>query len=92
MSMADMSPAEAGRGNFFLKQSANIYSMMLILSLLAIVIGCLFMFLEWKAYELHVTVPQPDKVPTTQWIPAEPHHMLASEAAPTNTDFSVQMV
>ena len=32
------------------KQSFNIYSMMLLLALLAIIIGCIFLTLELKAY------------------------------------------
>ena len=57
MSLADLNQPEPSRGQVFLKQSANIYTMLLILSFLAVAIGCLFMFLEMKSYDLHVTVP-----------------------------------
>ncbi|MEX2186084.1 MAG: hypothetical protein WD875_04785 [Pirellulales bacterium] len=33
------------------KQTWNVYSMMLLLALLAIVIGCIFLVLELKAYD-----------------------------------------
>lgn len=33
------------------KQTWNIYSMMMLLSLLAVIIGCIFLVLELKAYE-----------------------------------------
>lgn len=33
------------------KQTWNIYSMMLLLALLAIIIGCVFLILELKAYD-----------------------------------------
>jgi hypothetical protein len=33
------------------KQSFNVYSMMLLLALLAIIIGCIFLTLELKAYD-----------------------------------------
>ncbi len=33
------------------KQTWNVYSMMLLLSMLAILIGCIFLILELKAYE-----------------------------------------
>jgi len=63
MSLADLNQPEPSRGQVFLKQSANIYTMLLILSFLAVAIGCFFMFLEMKSYDLHVTVPPDAKAP-----------------------------
>jgi len=70
MSLADLNQPEPSRGQVFLKQSANIYTMLLILSFLAVAIGCLFMFLEMKSYDLHVTVPPDAKAPQAQFAPA----------------------
>jgi hypothetical protein len=69
MSQADFSSAEAGRAVFIRKQSANIYTMMLIIAFLAVSIGCLFLFLEMKAYDGLSTKVSPDaKVPPPQSI------------------------
>jgi hypothetical protein len=49
--------AEPGRGVFVQKQRANVYSMMLILSLMFIMIGCLCLYLEMNTYQMKVKVP-----------------------------------
>jgi hypothetical protein len=50
--------ADQGRGVFVQKQRANVYSMMLILSLMFIMIGCLCLYLEMSVYQMKVKVPQ----------------------------------
>jgi hypothetical protein len=51
MSQADFSSADAGRAVFIRKQTANIYTMMLIMAFLAVCVGCLFLVLEMNAYD-----------------------------------------
>jgi hypothetical protein len=46
-----------------MKQNANIYTVMLILSFIATLIGCLFLFLEMRAYDMEIKVPQNLKAP-----------------------------
>jgi hypothetical protein len=71
--IAEIRP-EAGRGVFVQKQRANVYSMMLILSLMFIMIGCLFLYLEMNSYQMKVKVPQNAKAsavpPPAQASPA----------------------
>jgi hypothetical protein len=67
MAMGDQTE---GRGVFLLKQSANIYTAMLILAFVFITLGCLFLFLEMKSYGLSVKVPSDAKVPQAMWSPA----------------------
>jgi hypothetical protein len=74
MSVGDQS---GGRGVFLLKQSANIYTAMLILAFVFITVGCLFLFLEMKSYGLSVKVPQDAKVPQAMWSPARQSPMIA---------------
>jgi hypothetical protein len=78
MSLGDMKQAE-GRGVFLLKQSANIYTAMLILAFVFIAIGCLFLFLEMKAYNLSVKVPADAKVPQAMWSPAHDSTIAKSD-------------
>ena len=68
MSLGEVNQPER-RGVFLLKQSANIYTAMLILAFVFITIGCLFLFLEMKSYNLSVKVPPDAKVPQAQWSP-----------------------
>ncbi|HTQ40468.1 MAG TPA: hypothetical protein VMJ32_15695 [Pirellulales bacterium] len=63
MSLGNVHPPEGGRGMFMLKQSANIYTAMMILAFVFICIGCLFLFLEMKAYNLSIHVSPDAKVP-----------------------------
>jgi hypothetical protein len=71
MSLGDLNAPESGRGVYVLKQSANIYTMLLILSFIFVLIGCLFLFLEMKAYDLTIKVPPDAKAPTqASWSPA----------------------
>jgi hypothetical protein len=39
------------------KEPASIYTMLLFLSMLAMVLGCIFLFLEMKAYNMQIKVP-----------------------------------
>ena len=72
MATGDLTPIEGRRGVYVLKQSADIYTMMLVLSLLFVMIGCLFLFLEMKSYEgLTTKVPPDAKAPQAMWIPAQ---------------------
>jgi hypothetical protein len=48
-----------------MKQYANVYTVMLILSFLATLIACLFLYLEMRAYDMQKTVPAELKAPTT---------------------------
>ena len=48
---------------FLPKQSANIYTMLLILTFLAITIGCLFLYLEMREYGMSIKVSGDAKVP-----------------------------
>jgi hypothetical protein len=36
------------------KQKANVYTMMLIVSFLALVVGCIFLYLEMKTYDMKI--------------------------------------
>ncbi len=49
--------ADSPRAVFVQKQRANVYTMMLILSLMFIMVGCLMMFLEMNAFQMKVKVP-----------------------------------
>jgi hypothetical protein len=77
MSLADLNQPDSSRGAVFLKQSANIYTMLLILSFLAVVIGCLFMFLEMKSYDLNVKVSPDARAPQARMWSA-PQQLLAT--------------
>jgi hypothetical protein len=70
VAIAELRP-EAGRGVFVQKQRANVYSMMLILSLMFIMIGCLFLYLEMNSYQMKVKVPGQAKASAVQ-PPAPP--------------------
>ena len=47
-----------------MKQQANIYTVMLILSFIATLIGCIFLFLEMRTYDMQRKVPADLKAPT----------------------------
>ena len=47
-----------------MKQNANIYTVMLILSFLATFVGCLFLYFEMSAYDMEKSVPSALKAPT----------------------------
>jgi hypothetical protein len=68
--IAELRP-ETGRGVFVQKQRANVYSMMLILSLMFVMIGCLFLYLEMNSYQMKVKVPPGAKASAVQ-PPAPP--------------------
>jgi hypothetical protein len=75
VAIADLT-TDQGRGVFVRKQPANVYSMMLILSLLFIMVGCLFLYLEMKSFDMKVKVPQtatvssvPESAPPTNVPP-----------------------
>jgi hypothetical protein len=62
MSLADYN-TEAGRSLTVRKQPPNFYTALLLVSVVALAIGCLFLFLELQSYGLSVTVSQDAKVP-----------------------------
>jgi hypothetical protein len=66
------------------KQSANIYTMMLILTLLAIIVGCLFLYLEMRDYNMSIKVSADAKVPPP---PVKPEPEPPNEAAPNAFTF-----
>jgi hypothetical protein len=47
-------PAPAARGMVVEKPKANIYTVLLILSFVAVVIGCICLYAEMSAYEFNV--------------------------------------
>lgn len=69
MSLAELKPS-AGRGVFVQKQRANVYTMMLIVSFLCIIVGCLFLYLEMKEYNFQVKVPAAAQMKTLPAAPA----------------------
>jgi hypothetical protein len=84
MSLGDMNQTERSRGMFMLKQSADIYTAMMILAFVFICIGCLFLFLEMKAYDLSVHVPADAKVPAapqSRWTPDMPERLVTHDAS-----------
>jgi hypothetical protein len=50
-------PRAKSRGAVSTKEPASIYTMMLFLSALALFLGCIFLFLEMKAYNMTIRVP-----------------------------------
>ena len=70
MSLAD-SRSES-RVVFVQKQAANIYTMLLILAFLAITLGCLFLYLEMRTYNMNVKVPPEARVPPPSVSMLEP--------------------
>jgi hypothetical protein len=85
MSLGEVNQTES-RGVFLLKQSANIYTAMLILAFVFIVIGCLFLFLEMKSYNLSVKVPGDAKVPAAMWMPGAENSKFALNGFSRATD------
>ena len=71
MAIAELK-ADQGRGVFVQKQRASVYSMMLILSLMFIMIGCLCLYLEMGVYQMKVKVPQPMQASAVQRPAATP--------------------
>jgi hypothetical protein len=63
-----------------MKQYANVYTVMLILSFLATAIGCLFLYLEMRAYDMQRTVPADLKAPTV--VPSAPLGGVSSIPSP----------
>ena len=55
MSQPDSSSDDAARGVFVEKPQANVYTAMLVLSFIALVIGCLCLGAEMKQYDWHKT-------------------------------------
>jgi hypothetical protein len=56
VSLAELNPE--GRGVFVQKQRANVYTMLLVIALLEIVVGCLCLYLQMNTYQFKVKVPQ----------------------------------
>ena len=61
MSIAELKPE--GRGVFVQKQRANVYTVLLVLALMEIVVGCLCLYLQMNVYQFKVKVPQDARVP-----------------------------
>lgn len=62
MSVPD-SDLGGSRAGYLRKQSANVYTMMLIVAFIFILLGCLFLYLMMKTYGGSVKVPQDAKAP-----------------------------
>lgn len=56
MSLAELKPE--GRGVFVQKQRANVYTVMLVVALVEILVGCLCLYLQMNVYQFKVKVPQ----------------------------------
>ena len=78
MSQATLSEGDSGQV-FLPKQSANIYTMLLILTFLAISIGSLFLYLEMREYGMSIKVSGDAKVPP----PPPPKQAPEPETPPT---------
>jgi hypothetical protein len=74
--------ADSGRGVFVQKQTANIYTMLLVLTFLALVVGCIFLYLEMKAYDMQVRVPPELHVSQAVWPWGQPAQGFAGQLAP----------
>jgi len=85
MSLGEMNQPES-RNVFLRKQSWNIYTAMLLLSLLFIIIGCVFMFVELTAYKLSVKVSSEAKVPAAMWSPLHESSLVALDGSSTAMD------
>jgi hypothetical protein len=87
MSLADYN-TEGGRGVVVRKQPPNFYTALLLVSVVALAIGCLFMFLELQSYGLSVTVTPDAKVPppppprSAMVLPVEDSILLAADVYP----------
>ena len=55
MSLAELKPE--GRGVFVQKQRANVYTVLLVIALMEIVVGCLCLYLQMNTYQFKVKVP-----------------------------------
>jgi hypothetical protein len=66
-----------------MKQNANIYTVLLILSFLATFVGCLFLYFEMSAYDMQKSVPSDLKAPTGM-----PALLAPEEQAPPTPDDS----
>jgi hypothetical protein len=58
-----------------MKQDLNVYTVMLILAFLATVIGCVFLYLEMRTYDMQKTVPADLRAPTS--LPSGPVAMAS---------------
>ena len=63
-----------------MKQNANIYTVMLILSFLATFVGCLFLYFEMSAYDMEKSVPAALKAPVGMPAPLSPEEQAPSAA------------
>jgi hypothetical protein len=66
VSLAELKPE--GRGVFVQKQRANVYTMLLVIALLEIIVGCLCLYLQMNVYQFKVKVPQAALVSSTPAI------------------------
>jgi hypothetical protein len=65
-----------------MKQDVNIYTVMLMLSFLATVIACLFLYFELRTYDMQRQVPPELKAPTA--LPAGPIGAVAAIVHPNS--------
>jgi len=56
VSIAELKPE--GRGVFVQKQRANVYTVLLVVALMEILVGCLCLYLQMNVYQFKVKVPQ----------------------------------
>ncbi|MEX2141801.1 MAG: hypothetical protein WD894_21225 [Pirellulales bacterium] len=61
-----------------MKQDVNIYTVMLMLSFLATVIACLFLYFELRTYDMERQVPPELRAPTS--LPSGPVGAIAAIA------------
>ena len=87
MAIAELK-ADSPRGVFVQKQRANVYTMMLILSLLFIMVGCLCMFLEMNAFQMKVKVPPDATVSSVRTEPATTRRRPRRQGSVAFTDSS----
>lgn len=64
MSLAELKPE--GRGVFVQKQRASVYTMLLVIALMEIVVGCLCLYLQMNTYQFKVKLPPNALVPPPQ--------------------------
>ena len=65
-----------------MKQDVNIYTVMLMLSFLATVIACLFLYFELRTYDMQRQVPPELKAPMT--LPSGPVGAATAIAGPNS--------
>ena len=67
MSLAELKPES--RGVFVQKQRANVYTVLLVVALMEIVVGCLCLYLQMNTYQFKVKVPADAQVTSVPMPP-----------------------